>query len=396
VYGHEFAWDMDHDPVWSRFEKIYSFYGAADHLAWTKGRGSVKGQPPEASHCNNIGPVQRKGIYEAFHRWFDLPEPGNDLQEHRSAADLACLPPGMKLHLIHEILRDRQGKFSREAWLKILGGVDPSSDPKVSSLEPVHVGGVAVERLKLEVDPGVVVPALVLVPPHAGDARLPVVVAFAQAGKHEFLKKRAEEISTLLRGGAIVCLPDLRGTGETRSGSSRGRSSEATDISATEFMLGRTMVGLRVRDLRSVLRVLRIRGDVDGKRIALWGDSFAEPNPPDRRFAVPLELDDSPRLAEPMGGLVSLLGALYEEEVRAVHVRGGLASYRSILESPFVYVPHDAIVPGALLAGDLDGVVRALAPRAIRQEAQVDGLNRRVGREEVAGPGWLLEALRGG
>jgi dienelactone hydrolase len=396
VYGHEFAWDMDHDPVWRRLETIYAFYGAADRLAWTKGRGSVKGQPPEASHCNNIGPVQRKGIYEAFGRWIGLPGPENDLQEHRGAADLACLTPGIKPRLLHEILKDRAGTFSREAWSKILGGVDPSGDPKVSALAPLRAGEVAVERMTLEVDPGILVPALVLVPPHAPGARAPAVVAFAQGGKGEFLRKRSDEIAALLKGGAIVCLPDLRGTGETRPGSSRGRGSEATDVSASELMLGRTLVGLRVRDLRSTLRYLRSRADVDpGGGIALWGDSFADPNPPDRRFAVPLELDDSPRLAEPMGGLVALLGGLFEDEVRAVHVRGGLANYRSLLESPFVYVPHDAIVPGALEAGDLDGVVATLRPRAVRQEALVDGLNRRVGKEEIAGPAWLLGALRG-
>ncbi len=395
VYGHEFAWDIDHDPVWKRFEKIYSFYEAPGNVSFAKGRGSVKGQPPESSHCNNIGPVQRKGIHEAFKRWFDLPEPEKDIQEHRNSADLLCLTPEIKPRPLHELLKDRTGTFSREAWAKLLGGVDPTGDPRVAALEPLRAGDVAVERLSLEVDAGIVVPALVLVPPHGKEARLPVVVAFAQGGKREFLKNRAVEIAALLKGGAIVCLPDLRGTGETRPGSSRGRSSEATDLSATEFMLGRTMVGLRVRDLRSVLKYLRSRGDVDAKRLALWGDSFVESNPPDRRFAVPLELDDSPRIAEPMGGLVALLGALFEEDVRAVHARGGLASYRSTLESPFLYVPHDAIVPGALTAGDLGAVVAALAPREVRQEALVDGLNRRVGAEEPAGPSWILGALKG-
>ncbi|HXX92604.1 MAG TPA: acetylxylan esterase, partial [Planctomycetota bacterium] len=355
IYGHEFAWDQEHDPVWKRLEKIFSFYERPGDLAWTKGRGSVKGQPPEASHCNNIGPVQRTGIHEAFGRWFGLPVPEKDVWEHRSASELACLLPDQRPRSLHELLKDRTGGFSREGWAALLGGVDPSAVVKVKALDPLQTGGVAVERVALEVDAGIVVPAVVLVPPRAGNPRLPVVVGVAQGGKGEFLRKRSSEIAAFLRGGAIVCLPDLRGTGETRPGSGRGRQSEATDISATELMLGRTLVGLRVRDLRSVLRYLRGRADVDPKRLALWGDSFSDPNPPDRPFAVPLELDDAPRLGEPLGGLVTLLGALFEDEVVAVHVRGGLSSYRSILESPFVYIPHDAIVPGALLVGDLEG-----------------------------------------
>ena len=53
-----------------------------------------------------------------------------------------------------------------------------------------------------------------------------------------------------------------------------------------------------------------------------------------------------PDQAEPLGGLLALLGGLFEDDVRAVAVRGGLVSYASLLDSPFFYVPHDAVVPG--------------------------------------------------
>jgi len=33
--------------------------------------------------------------------------------------------------------------------------------------------------------------------------------------------------------------------------------------------------------------------------------------------------------------------------------RGGLSGYQSLLRSPFLYVPHDSLVPAALTAGDL-------------------------------------------
>ena len=69
-------------------------------------------------------------------------------------------------------------------------------------------------------------------------------------------------------------------------------------------------------------------------------------------------------------------GALYEKNVRAVAVQGGLASYQSILESQFVYVPYDVVVPGMLTAGDLCDVTAALAPRGVWLYGMVDGLNR--------------------
>src|SRR5262249_39045357 len=75
------------------------------------------------------------------------------------------------------------------------------------------------------------------------------------------------------------------------------------------------------------------------------------------------------------GGLLALLTALYEDDVRAVYVSGGLISFQSVLTHPLTLVPHDAVVPGALLVGDLCDLVSALAPRDIRLEGLVDGWN---------------------
>jgi hypothetical protein len=207
----------------------------------------------------------------------------------------------------------------------------------------------------------------------------------AQAGKQAFLKQRSEEIAELLDGGAAVCLVDVRGTGETRpADDSRGRTGTAIDISATEWLLGQTLVGSRLRDVRSVLRYLRGRTDLDARRIGLWGDSFAPPNPPEAELAVPLDAEPFPKLAEPLGGLLALFAALYEDDVRAVYLHGGLTSYASTLQSPFCYVPHDAVIPGAVSAGDLDDVAAALAPRPLRMNQMVDSLNREVSGPDLA------------
>jgi hypothetical protein len=143
-------------------------------------------------------------------------------------------------------------------------------------------------------------------------------------------------------------------------------------------LLGKPLLGYRLRDVRSVLRYLRNRADLDAKRMALWGDSFSQPNSTERNLIVPLEVDPFPDLAEPLGGLLGLFTALFEEDLRAVYVRGGLSEYRSILHSPFCYVPHDVLVPGGTLVGDLPLIVAALAPKPLRLEACVDGLNRSV------------------
>ena len=128
---------------------------------------------------------------------------------------------------------------------------------------------------------------------------------------------------------------------------------------------------------------VRTRGDVDAKKIALWGDSFTPPNPNDMDFKVPHGVDGRPKEAEPLGGLLALLGGLYEDDVRAVHVSGGLASYHSVLTHFAVVIPHDASVPGALTQGDLCDLAGSLAPRPLRFQAMVDHMNRSMAAADV-------------
>jgi dienelactone hydrolase len=411
VYAHEFAWDRERDPVWKRLEKIHGWYDARDKLAFTLGRGSVSGMAPESTHCNNIGPVHRRGIYPALKRWLNIPEPEKEYRKRRPAADLTCLTPeaaaALRPRPVHQLAaeigaervaaaRQRLGKLApaaraerlRQDWARLLGKVERPADCRATVLKVERLGDVRVERLVFAYpkgdEPEVVVSALLLTPPRGKGARLPVVVGLAQEGRAGLLRHRAEGIGALLEGGAAVCLPDLRRTGEMHpAGDGRGRRSRTTGLSATEWMLGRTLLGGHVRDLRLVLQALRARRDLDGSRIALWGDTLAPMHTPTENLAVPWDAAKLPAQSEPLGGLLALFGALYEPEIRAVYARGGLSGYQALLGSQFLYVPHDVLVPGALTAGDLGDVAAAVAPRPLRLEGLVDGVNRRVAQGDL-------------
>jgi hypothetical protein len=60
-----------------------------------------------------------------------------------------------------------------------------------------------------------------------------------------------------------------------------------------------------------------------------------------------------------------------------------LVSYRSVLDSPVVHVPHDALPVNVFRAGDLPDVWAHLAPKPLRLERLVDGTNRRVTGERL-------------
>ena len=86
-------------------------------------------------------------------------------------------------------------------------------------------------------------------------------------------------------------------------------------------------------------------------------------------------MDNPNKEAEPSAGLLVLLTALFEDNVNAVFTRGTFVSFRSLLDSQFLYVPHDSVVPGALTVGDVTDIAAALVPRPLRVECPVDGLN---------------------
>jgi dienelactone hydrolase len=408
VYAHEFNWDQEQDPVWNRLQKIYfDFYGVPDHLDYTHGFGVLRGQPPQASHCNNIGVPHRRRLHQALQRWFGI---SGGLQEEysnrRPAEDLLCmtdqveqeLKPRTLQTLLQDLERARVTEFRSElkrlkpadrrqrlqsAWQEVLGTTLHAQEPRaLKETRQAKASGLQIEQLILEVEPSVLVPAIVLRTGKAAGRR-PVVVAVAQQGKGKFLEERNVVIAELLAGGVAVCLPDLRGTGETRLGDSRGRVSEDTSLSATEFMLGQTLVGQRLADLRSVLRYLRTRQDLDLGRLAVWGDSFAPINPKDRNLSVPLGVSDGTVLSEPLGAILALLTALFEDDVRAVYARGGLTSFRSVLSGQFLYLPHDVVVPGVLTVGDLCDLAASVAPRPLALYGLVDSLNHRADLSEM-------------
>jgi len=400
IYAHEFAWDAERDPVWKRLGRIWGFYGAADKLAASHGWGNVTIKPPEASHCNNVGAPHRKGIYPHIERWFGIPAPKEEPQQRRPAEELRCMTdavaakrqPKLVHYLAKALSLERGGKARaalaalapgdrrkklRDDWARLLGDIEPKGAPKADARGKDDLA----ERILLNVEDGVVVPALLLLPAGKRE-RLPLVVAVAKHGKAGFLKHRSDEVAALLGRGVAVCLPDVRSTGETDANGEPGRHRKTVDPSSTHMMLGETLTGLRLRDLRAVLRYLGTRPELDARRLALWGDSFAEVNVPPFPDK-PLESSDCPREAEPLGGLLALFAALFEEGVKAVLVRRGLASFEAMLCSPFVYVPHDIIVPGALTAGDLSDVAASLAPLPLRFEGLVDGRNCAVSEPEL-------------
>jgi cephalosporin-C deacetylase-like acetyl esterase len=396
VYAFEIAWPkgVEHQPAWVRYQKVFELYGRRDHLDQVDGFGPF----PGPGECTNVGTFLRKRLYPILKRWFDFPIPPQEYRSPRSEAELMCLTPRMAaerlpkpaseiaLEVAVQRLAAARSKLSASAQERRrqlqaalrpkLGDIEPNRQAQVRALWSRDAADSTVEGLVLETEPGLSVPLLLLRPKQAS-ARLPVVIALAQGGKERFLSDRSADLAALLAGGVAVCLADVRGVGETAPDSARGPGSMS--LASVELMLGNTMLGAQLKDTRTLFAYLSRRPDIDPKRIALWGHSFAGVNPERILPYESINVRLGPRVlyqAEPLGGLLALLTALYEEEAGAVAVSRGLISYLSVLEDRFCYVPLDAIVPGILEAGDIPDIVAALAPRAVLLEGIVDGRNR--------------------
>jgi cephalosporin-C deacetylase-like acetyl esterase len=406
VYSYELGWDVRDAPAWPRYRKVFGLYGALDNLDEAHGFGGF----PGPGECANIGPTQRHSLDPKLKRWFGIPVPPADSGDRRPEAELLALNPkaaaGLKVRPIHEVAleparaqlaqaRAALAKLAPEArrtWLRDkwgakLGDIEPNRHPEALRRWTRKLWNAGVEALTLTVEPGIIVPVLLLKPASAEGGRLPVVVAVSEGGKESSLTNRMAEIQALLKGGKAVCLPDVRGTGETAPDSRRSPESAEISAAATELMLGNTLLGARLKDLRTVLAWVESRSDLDPRRIAVWGDSPAPPNP------ARLLLDEAPNWAmgpqiqyqaEPLGGLLAALAGLYQEDVHAIAVQGGLTGFLSVIEDRFAYVPGDVIVPGILECGDIGDVIAALAPRAVLVRGSVDGRNRRVSGGERA------------
>ena len=412
VYGHEFNWDQQRDPVWKRLQTVYRLYEHPDHLAFTHGRGELKDQPPVATHCTHIGPPHRVRIHEAFAKWFGIEvTPETEYSERVPSERLRCWTPETRqkyqpkslatittelanqriAQIRHQTMNadfEFRRRESQTRWEDVLGPVAPERLQSVREGDSNSVDGFRIQRWMLTSESGIRIPCLLLEPEQT-DRDKPVVLAICSQGKNRLLKDRASDIAGLLKKGATVCLIDPRGLGESKLGDSHTRRSSATSHSSTALMLGRPLLGEQLRDVRMVLTWLRRRQNVGFRPLAIWGESLTPANPETAPFRTPRDDDQAlPAVSEPQAPLLAILAGVFEEDLDSIYTVGCLVSWRSLLSSHLVLTAHDVLVPGALTTGEVSDMISVLPKETrLRMEASVDGWNR-------IATGDLLHSLR--
>jgi hypothetical protein len=287
---------------------------------------------------------------------------------------------------------EQRHQVLRKLLAELLGDIEPEEEIRLVTKRRDSADECEVEYLVLESEEGIYVPSMLLKPTAEASSPYAVVLALAEGGKSRFLRDRPSQLAWLLRQGFAVLIPDVRGTGETAY-SQYNRGDEPA-LSLTE--MGESLLGGRLKDVRSILKYLRSRTDVASDKTVLWGDSFASVNSEEIWVDELLGKPVSPQIqhvSSPLGAHLALLTALYEPQIRRMAVRGGLASYLSLLESNFLYCPPDIAVSRLLEVADLSDIAAALSPVALYIAAPVTGRNFLLTQSEVENElGWVSEA----
>ncbi len=184
-----------------------------------------------------------------------------------SDREYQCTTNGQALSLpgarsVYDINEDYEGELAKRraaAWssgdrsvlldqVRRLAGVRRLSElpqPRVESLGTVARPGYTIEKLLLEPEEGIFLPALWFLPEKAKPDR--VALYLHEQGKAADAAPGGA-IERRVRAGDAVLAVDLRGTGQTQQDNSGHYSSEYKDVYIA-YMLGRSYVGMRAEDV---------------------------------------------------------------------------------------------------------------------------------------------------
>lgn len=387
IYAHEFAWDRERDPVWRRLERVYQWHGVTDGLDFTHGRGSVRGQAPESTHCTHIGAEHRRRIHAALARWFNWPD-GASLEYSRRvpAESLRCWTDEAKRELsprpLRELLYEQFDKnlesrrsqaaalppaersaWRRAEWERRVGSLEPppvmrqpqdltesfSRDTRAGFVRSNFKLAKSGEAAELECDDWLLpsdreLCVSLLLIAAAGERPAPAIVVIAPQGRGKWLAERSERAAAALRSGKTLAIVELRGMGRGRVGDGRDRTSASTAVAASELMLGESRIAAQVRELRGVIELLRGSRRIQGEAIEVWADSGTAARDPAASLKTPHGVDRRPPMLDPAPAFLARLACSLDDRLRLTRVTGeDVDAYQTALERPWVYVPLDTV-----------------------------------------------------
>lgn len=285
---------------------------------------------------------------EAMCRWFERWLMGRAAEvteqplEVEAPATLNCTPSGQlatslggeTVQSLNRALAEKLAAGVRRPQPAVVAGrlgipARAPGTPAVKRLEILPRNGYRIEKIAIEAEPGITVPALVFVPGSSGPK--PGLIYVSPEGKAAGAAASGD-IPALVQTGRVVLAPDLPGWGESRPASAYATAQRA-------FLIGKTMTGIRVLSLLACFDYLAARPDVDRGNIGVIGKNA--------------------------GGVVALYAAALEPRIARTAVEGAPLSYLDLARARFYRDALDILVPGVLVDFDLPDLAASLAPRTL-------------------------------
>ncbi|PYT17237.1 MAG: hypothetical protein DMG59_07910 [Acidobacteria bacterium] len=364
---------------YTKLQQAYAVLGHKDHLGWAS-----------TPLPHTLSYYLRLTIYNWFERWLKgsdriiqqepatEPEPdeklwvgatGNVVRDFRSVTPF-------------QLVRQRALAIQtpqRPERLEALLGLEPVQ-PSVHAtvLGRVPSRDVEVQAIEVPSAAKVWVPAW-LFAPKSPDASKAVILILDEHGRNQHWREGGlcEKLASQRR---IACAADLRGIGDLRPEAGRGsqefeiRHAREEDYAWASLILGRPLLGQRVADILALVQALKT-----------WGNTA---------------IAASGRLTIP-----ALLAAALTKDIESLYLSGGLASFRSIVESEHYKQPLAGFLPDLLAHTDLPQLAGAIAPRlaylagatdADGQPMQLDRLRKIYPYSNVQlsqSAGWTVEHM---
>jgi hypothetical protein len=228
----------------------------------------------------------------------------------------------------------------------------------VSSFGTLERPGYRIEKLIYESEPGIKVPALLLLPGGPAERR-PAVVYVHGRGKAADAGAGGN-VEQLVQAGHIVLSIDARGMGETRplgDGDDFFRYFGIYEPTMTALLTAKPLVGMRAVDIQRGVDLLSSRTDVDAQRISAFGKE---------KGAVP-----------------SLFAALLDTRIKKLALEGMLVSYQSAVNHKIHRGLFEDVIVGVLKSFDLPDLVAAMSPRPVWILNAADPLGHRVEEKDT-------------
>ncbi|MEX2213073.1 MAG: acetylxylan esterase [Phycisphaeraceae bacterium] len=277
------------EGTWDSFrqaQRAYTRLGAAERIAIVE-TDTKHGYPRE----------QREAMVRWMRRWMmNKDEPWSEPElKTRPESELLCTEKGQVMLLdgavsvmdLNAALAKRFERQRAEGWkpanveatlkeVRRISGVREFKDlpePKVTVVGKIDRKTYTIEKVIIEPEPGIQLPALLLKPKGASRGRL---LSVRGEGKHTSIDE-GSEIERYVQSGLIVLDIDLRGMGETGPAKAGMWGGDWHDIFLS-YLLGRSLVAMRAEDVLVGARVLAaVEGEGKGKPVDLAAYGMATP-----------------------------------------------------------------------------------------------------------------------